>query len=408
MKKNLLLIIGDYPISVNSYGGASALIHNHLELLHKADWNIYLLVVDEQIKPSSFLKFTSSNPVEWNQVKEMITQYNFLSLQRKRSKRNKIWNSLLSLYSPKSYLFSTLIGENLNKIYSIISNERISLIWSEHLLPTLLVESIKNRVPIIYSHHDWEYKLEGHRTPNLTLIKKYRRLLKKRIEYNLVRNVEGVISGSKAESNEFAKLGAKRILYLPAFYSIRKPLTSDVDLLEPRIVHLGGFLATANRIGMQRFIDVCWQNLESNYIKKENFLIIGSLEGASKDQGKVLQEIATCLGFVDDLSTVLRPYDIHIVPWEHNTGTRTRLPIALGYKQVIVSTKAAASCLPELIHNENCILVDELSLMSKEIINLYEDSEFRMKIGDNARKTYEENFTINSNQKKFNKFLSSF
>ena len=50
--------------------------------------------------------------------------------------------------------------------------------------------------------------------------------------------------------------------------------------------------------------------------------------------------------------------------------------------------------LEALVDNENAILVDlEPELIANAIIELYEDKEKMKKLGENARRTVEENFT---------------
>ena len=162
---------------------------------------------------------------------------------------------------------------------------------------------------------------------------------------------------------------------------------------------------TANRIGLERFLEVCWKDLKAQ-IPNVKLKVIGNLKYASESlKNRLEDENIECLGFVEDLQIVLKPYDLHIIPWEYNTGTRTRIPLVFNYAQVLVSTKAAASCYPEVVHEQNSMLCDDLPQMTQQLMDLYNNTEKRIFIGDNARKTFEEKFMIDAQVEKFKKFF---
>jgi hypothetical protein len=108
---------------------------------------------------------------------------------------------------------------------------------------------------------------------------------------------------------------------------------------------------------------------------------------------------------VENLQSVLKPYDLHIIPWEYNTGTRTRIPLVFNYAQVLVSTKAAASCYPEVVHEQNSMLCDDLPQMTQQLIDLYNNTEKRIFTGNNARKTFDEVFTVAKQVEKLQTFF---
>lgn len=81
----------------------------------------------------------------------------------------------------------------------------------------------------------------------------------------------------------------------------------------------------------------------------------------------------TCTGYVKDLDKVLRPYDLHFIPWEHNTGQRTRLVQAFNHRQVVVAVRDSVACFPEAKDGENCRLVERLDQMSGVLKELARD-----------------------------------
>jgi glycosyltransferase involved in cell wall biosynthesis len=221
----------------------------------------------------------------------------------------------------------------------------------------------------------------------------------------LVKNVSGCVSASFTETEEIKTYGNSKALYIPLTYKEVKTTSNDSET--PSIVHLGGMGTTANRIGLERFLEVCWNDLKQK-LPNVKLKIIGNLKYASNSLKKRLEDPQIeCLGFVEDLQPVLKAYDIHIIPWEYNTGTRTRIPLVFNRAQDLVCTKAAASCYPEVIHDENSILSDDLHQMTTHLIDLYDNKEKRIFIGDNARKTFQNHFTVGQQMKKLKMFVES-
>jgi glycosyltransferase involved in cell wall biosynthesis len=163
---------------------------------------------------------------------------------------------------------------------------------------------------------------------------------------------------------------------------------------------------TANRIGLERFLAVVWPQVCAQMAAPPELWIVGDLSGISTDMQRQLEQAgAICTGFAPELTTVLRPYDIHIMPWEHNTGTRTRLPVIFNFAQVLVATSAAAACVPEAQHGTNALLIDALPDMAAAIVALCADDARRKQIGQAARRTFEQSFVRAALQPQFDHFI---
>lgn len=255
---------------------------------------------------------------------------------------------------------------------------------------------------MVYSHHDWEYKLAPLRKKQ-NLKAKFHNYQKKRVEFSVVRKAAACISGSFFEAQEIERISEKKALYLPTTYT---PVSIKlVPNKTPNIVHLGGMNTTANRKGLERFLDVCWQQ-----IKQQNPLlklkVIGSLKNANATlQTKLKDNQIECLGFVQNLEEVLCPEDIHIIPWEYNTGTRTRVPVVFNYEQTLVAINDAVKAFPEVTSN-NTILCNSLEEMTAEIIKIVDNPVERKKLSKNGKQTFLNTFTKQSQVEKLS-FLNN-
>jgi glycosyltransferase involved in cell wall biosynthesis len=256
------------------------------------------------------------------------------------------------------------------------------IIWAQHLQPALLAAQ-RSEAPVVYVHHDWLYRikaLRNHREINLK---------QKALEQRLVRSVAAVVSGSAPECEEIKAAGARGVHYIPVSFD---PVRFDLErsaVRDVRLVHLGGMGTTANREGLLAFFEEVWPRLKGLNLQLE---IVGDTSAAPSKLQEYLQTV-TCTGFVQDLTNMLRPFDIQIIPWQHSTGQRTRLPLAFNHGQVVVATKAAVACYPEARDDDNCRLVEQLEEMAEVIPRLAKSCEERTRLGRAARATFERCFT---------------
>jgi glycosyltransferase involved in cell wall biosynthesis len=407
-----LILVEDWPLAPDVSGGATSLIYSHLELLAHSGNEIALVVLSHphDLKGSEDVKL--EQPQEWDTLKKRCKAIYDIPLKPTPIKDSPLRRFGYLLFDPAAFRYGDLItGSGYDSLRKLINEIKPKFIWAEHLIPVTLAERSSANAPVIYSHHDWAWRIKGYRAGEEA--KHWKKRLHfwvgKRHEETLVRRVSGCVSASMTETHQMRSLGAKHVEYFPTIYTPVDLPNGRTHNSRPRIVHLGGMQTTANRIGLQRFLEISWPVICEHVKSKPELWVIGSLEGAPE---ALLADLkgrgVICTGFVEDLSSVLRPFDIHIIPWEYNTGTRTRIPLILNYSQVLVSTRAGAACISELKHGENCVLADDLSQIAQQIIELFDDESAREEIGKAGRMTFLSHFTRESLQTRFNAFINSF
>ncbi|WP_420573592.1 glycosyltransferase [Kordia sp.] len=398
---NVLFLVNNTKISPNANGGASVYF-SHLQLLAKLNYKVHVLMIDFADGKKAALS-SNVTPEYVQEIKGFYTEIHHFQVAQ--IPPNGIINRIkTAISSPEKfeYFFVNTTNEKILKKY--ISENNIHLVWAEWRWTAILANYANLDTPIIYAHHDWEFKLRKLKS-KLSFMQKFHLKQKKRVELDLVKSVNACISASYTETQEIKDYGNPNALYIPLTYE-------QVELVEnteetPTIVHLGGMGTTANRIGLERFLEVSWNDLKTQ-LPNVTLKVIGNLKYASESLLQRLKDPQIeCLGFVEDLMSELKPYDIHIIPWEYNTGTRTRIPLVFNYAQVLVCTKEAASCYPEVIHDQNSILSNDLQHMTQQLIDLYNNTEKRIFIGDNARKTFLQSFTADEQLEKLKVFLES-
>tara|TARA_R110001632_G_scaffold28927_2_gene76996 strand:+ start:18996 stop:20183 length:1188 start_codon:yes stop_codon:yes gene_type:complete len=390
--KKVLVIVNAEKISANNNGGG-AFIYSHLDLLHKAKCEIILLAVQW----NHMYLFKEDDYIEVLPLVNEIITYKVESIKPTKG----IKRLYHSIFNPTKFEYHFINKYNSTNLQKIVNDYKIDLVWAEWRWAAILAMETKLDIPKIYSHHDWEYKLALLRAkPNLN--KKFHTFQKKRVEMKMVKTMDACISGSFTETQEIKTISKKQPLYLPTTYDLvninLKPNTY------PFLVHLGGMGTTANRLGLERFLDVCWNDIKKE-IPNIQLKVIGNLKNAQISLKHKLEDPQIIkVGFVKDLSTELYPEDMHIIPWEYNTGTRTRVPVILNYQQVLVTTTEAVKCFPE-INNKNAILCKDLKEMKDVIIDLYSDREKLHLLATSGKKTFQETFTSESQIKSLQDFL---
>lgn len=392
--KNILFIVNAEEISPNANGGA-AVLYSHLELLSNLNYHVTLLTVEWNAS-YSFKK------EDYKEVASFVKEIVHYKADEGKRKRGLDW-VYHAIVKPTEFEYFFVNEKNKSYLQTLVKEKSIDLVWCEWRWAAIWAMKTQLPVPRIYSHHDWEYKLSLLRVkPSLN--KRFHSFQKKRVELKMVRTFEACISGSMTESEEIKAISYKPVLYLPTTY--KAITTSLTPRKEVSIVHLGGMGTTANRLGLERFLEVCWSSLKSK-VSNAQLKVVGSVKRAHASlQEKLNDRQIQALGFVEDLGSVLYPEDIHIVPWEYNTGTRTRIPVALNHQQVLVATRESVRCYPE-ITEENAILCDSLEEMKEQIIHLYSDREKLHLLATKGKQTFLDNYTVQSQLSRLEDFLKT-
>ncbi len=402
----ILFLIEDWPITPDGYGGGAVLFYNHLQLLVHAGHQISVVMLFNQSTSLGYSEFIEKQPEVCKTINSWITSQHRLVYKKPIRPRSKLASLIRRDLSAITHSFiNNEVIKEFNKLVSCIQPD---LVWAEHLVPAILATKALKGIPIIYSHHDWAWKIKSLRyyDENPKSFKSWIKFfLLKRVEKALIHKVTASISASATEASEL-RLGCENVGYFPPIYEQVNLDDVDNEPSNPRIVHLGGMRTTATKQGLQRFLDIVWPSVCKLMAKLPELLVVGDLRGASNSFLLQLKESgAHCMGFVQDLSSALKPYDIHVIPWEYNTGVRTRLVLAFNYSQVVIATRASVACFPEVRHRHNCILVDNLSEMAEEISALCSNKDLRKQLGVSARETFLQSFTQQALQGHFNVFL---
>jgi glycosyltransferase involved in cell wall biosynthesis len=374
-----LYIVAQDPISPGYIGGASAMYYDQLLALSDLGHEIHLWHFASGQRRERFNRFVEAEPGTWEAVQKRCESVYMSDHGDREALLGRGLARLRSLLRPGLPVPRWSLYKELGGLLKRVKPE---VIWAQHFESAALAVQ-QARVPVVYVHHDWLYRIKA--------LRNHREINPKQraCEQRLVRSVAAVVSGSVFECEEIKAAGACSVHYIPVTF---EPVRLELERAASRdvhLVHLGGMGTTANREGLAAFFKQIWPRLNGLNLQ---FEVVGDTSAAPPKLQEQLRRV-TCTGFVQDLTKVLRPYDIHIIPWEHATGQRTRLPLAFNHAQVVLATKAAVACYPEPRDGENCRLVARLEDMAQVIPELAKSWDERARLGQAARATFEQCFT---------------
>jgi hypothetical protein len=302
--------------------------YEQLASIQELGHEVHLWHFADQNHRAQFDRVIADDPEPWVQVQSMCSSINLTALPADYSLgyRLKDW-IYRRLPNPRVYWPQSLFIL-LPQLKKLINEITPDVIWAQTFW-SAEVCSLQKEVPYVYSHLDWYHRIKALRN------KKAPNFRAKRVQERVARLARAVISGSQVEREQLQEIGCSNVFYIPIAYS---PVEFQAEV-EPKkfpwIVHFGGLATTANRRGLERFYEVVWPRLQHDTF---DFYMVGDLTDATPKLEEFLSQVI-CTGHVVEWDSVLHHYDIQIIPWEHSTGQRTRIPVALNYGQVVVAVR---------------------------------------------------------------------
>lgn len=378
----VLFITEGVPIAAN-YSGASARYIQNYRALHELGHEIRLVRIDDS---------PTLNVTHEAEAKGLVTSppASFDEIYQQGQPPKNRWKILTQLMQPLQHYFperkdtAALITRHLAEFSP-------DFLWVEGTPLAIALLHTRTRLKWVYSHTDTIHHLYAIRNRLSTPMQWLQWYTLRRAERTVFRRAPLFVTGSTSVAAWVSRLRSKPTRVIPITYDPIPP-SSAPFAQTPRIVHLGSLETTANRSGLEGYLRKAHPRVRSGC--SVELRIIGDASRVKPPLSDLLQEAgATLTGYALDLALALRPGDLAILPYEHDTGYRTKLPLLLAYGQVVISTRAAVagSMLPGL--EKACLIVDRVEDFAEVIIQLAGDQSRRMILSTAARQFFESHFT---------------
>lgn len=401
MTFKVLYIFPNVPLDANYSGAASRYLQNFLALkdlgieLHVLRFytkNHMRKVLDVE-RSSKTAQIAYNNAASWSELELPIP----LPYQHSNS-ITKLDSFIKDIFRPIETEFPKY-GILTQEIRSKQKRIQPNLLWAEHSFAATAVWRARSSLPWVYSHIDTQYLVRSIRNNRPSWYHSLFNLINRSIETRVSRDADFVITGSITEKERLKNIGCRSISVIPMINHNFARLDPNFSLSpDLKIIHLGSLETTANRSGLISYLSLAHQSalerLQAMSVEI-TLMIIGDATHLKPPLSELLlQPCIVCTGYVANLSTVLRPYDIAIFPYTQDSGYRTKLPLLMGYAQVIVATRAAVagSLLPGL--EQVCVLLDRVEEFPAKIAWLAAHPEERKRLGLAGRAFAERHFSL--------------
>ena len=397
----ILFIVPGSPLVFNYSGAASRYAQNFLALQSLGE-EVHVLRFHTAGQLQSVLDFESSSETAQN-ARRVAASWQDVEIPDNRA------HGRLDIVS--RMLFDSLTGEFPQAkslacaIQARIRDLASRLLWVEHSDCAAAAWRAAPAIPWIYSHHDMRYLIRARRAARSGLLETLQAQLARRIEIQIIRKADVVLTGSSTEQKRLEQLTGSDVMYIPMIYPEFPVLQLDAPAGDLRATHIGSLETTANRVGLSSYLSLAHPSVWAQ--TGLPLTIVGNAERVKPPLSELLlQPGVSCAGYVADLGTVLRPYDVSILPYPQDSGYRTKLPMLMGYAQVIVATRAAVagSLTPGL--EDVCILLDRVEDFPRKIIWLAAHPEERKRLGLAGRAFAERHFSLEAVRPLYAELLS--
>jgi glycosyltransferase involved in cell wall biosynthesis len=328
----------------------------------------------------------------------------------------KIQDAFFNLFSNKSYnieRFNCPVFEK--KIEQILKNESFDVIILESLFITPYIKCIRNnsKSKIVLRAHNIEHQIWERYSANTInpLKKQYLNLLAKRIkqyEIKILNQLDGIAAITKLDETHFKLLGFKnKIQTIPVGYltnhSFFENDTTDVqkEVEENSLFHIASMDWLPNQEGLDWFIKEVWEPL-SKKLPSTKFYIAG--RNMPKYFLKINKKNLINVGEVESAKDFYQSKNIMVVPIKSGSGMRIKIIEGMAMGKTIISTEIGAEGI-HCTHNQNILIANTSNEFIQEISKCLSNPDFCRKIGENAKKLIENEYSNDTISKNFLAFL---
>ena len=388
----VLYIAPGAPITPD-YSGASIRYYQNFMALTRLYGAVDVFRVCEQSQAAKTDEFERQSSVA-RQVHDLARSWQdyMLPPNPRQSRLEHLWQSAID---PVRYEFKFTPDVCL-AIARQIKQYDPEFIWVERAeLAAALINHTPD-IPWILSQHDigsyiWRIRFGSH-----TLAQRWNQFSYRRAEARVFQAAPLIVTGSSSDAQRSNKLGAKHVEVIPVAYDfiLPEPAIRTSSVTPVYISHVGSLETTANRVGLDAYLRTVHPQIrEAGAILQ----IIGDDSRLKEPLQSLLRGAnAQLKGFVPDLTQVLHPFNIAIIPYEFDSGYRTKLPLLFNHAQVVVTTRAAVNGMWIDGLETVCVALDRLEEFPEALLRLIGDSAERERLGRAAYAFYKAHFTLDA------------
>jgi glycosyltransferase involved in cell wall biosynthesis len=269
-----------------------------------------------------------------------------------------------------------------------------SVIFCEHWAALLCAP----RHPrVVYSFHDFESNLIKVRRlrksyPVTWKTRAYWRLAAW-MERRLLRRAARIICVSASETDKLRANWQANAEYIPTVPFTEPPALKEFKAGPLRLWFYGSSGATSNKIMLDHLMGELFTPL-SSALPSAEFHQLGAYSTYDAEKIKWLHDHFTVHGFVEDPAKMFQTGDICLMPYQQDTGFRTKIPEVCGYGMIPAGYGPTFACCPEMRDGFNCIIAETPAQLVEKLAQLQADEPARRRLATNAYQTRRQDFSF--------------
>jgi polysaccharide biosynthesis protein PslH len=298
-------------------------------------------------------------------------------------------DAFFNLFSSKSYHVERFISKSFeNKLVEILHQENYDIVQIETLFMSPYIEIIRNNsnAKIILRAHNiehliWKRVSKSTNNPIKKIYLKHLAITLENYERKIIGKYDGIAAISEKDKLFFEEQTNAPVSTISFGVDTAKYVTSNENIEEQSLFHIGSMNWIPNDEGMKWFLDNVWGDV-CNIIPDIKLYLAGREmpKWLYKKESKNLR----IEGEVPDALEFIKSKSISIVPLLSGSGIRIKIIESMAMGKAVISTSIGAEGI-NYIDGENILIADNSSETVNAIIKLYNDKELTSRIGNNAR-----------------------
>ena len=225
------------------------------------------------------------------------------------------------------------------------------------------------------------------------------------VEWRVVRRAQRVLCVSASEAKLIANKTRLQTGYVPIVSPDNvEPLPAAVFSPNSRFWFYGSSGATANKIMLAHLRDKLLPAIKA-ILPAAEFHQVGSYDTHAADAIIWMKNNFNVHGFAADPAKLFQRGDFCLIPYEYDTGFRTKLPELCGYGMIAAGYPATFACCPEMRDGYNCVIAESPQSLADKLARLAADAPARERLAIGAIETRRKNFSFDVLLEKYRQLL---
>jgi len=212
------------------------------------------------------------------------------------------------------------------------------------------------------------------------------------IERRLMSEASSIICVSASEAERVRTNLKIRSEYIP-IVPVGEPPAPEITLNPAvRCWFYGGSGATSNKIMLEHLVRVLFELLRKAMPQAE-FHQAGSYNTYAPERVEWLQKNFTVHGFVDEPAALFQRGDFCLIPYEFDTGFRTKIPEICGLGMIAAGYHSTFACCPEMRDGYNCVIAESPQALADKLAIVAADAAKREQLANGSIETRRREFS---------------